>query len=156
MHTHYYCHHSYTDTHFSQSKNMLEHAEETYSDTSPSGSTSAAWSTSRGCVWRKWRVHRKAGSLVSPRSFWPGLVPRPTSHFSDTYVLLRRPCQHFPSPDIKTQLRPSKVYKSRDEREELSGPSELEKLCESGRRMSKHTSAGFVLTPQINAYPQKY
>jgi len=34
----------------------------TYSDTSPDDSTSAAWNTSRGCVWRRWIVHHRAES----------------------------------------------------------------------------------------------
>lgn len=77
---------------------------QTYSDTSLSGSTSAAWSTSRGCASRRWRVHHKAGSLVCLRSSWPKPAPRPTSRSSDTYVLLRWPCQHFPHPKPRTSV----------------------------------------------------
>ncbi len=40
----------------------------TYSGTSPDDSTSAAWNTSRGCVWRRWIVHRRAESPVALRN----------------------------------------------------------------------------------------
>lgn len=54
----------------------------TYSDTIPSGSTSGAWSTSHGCVLRRWTVRRTGESPVSPRSSGPTPVPRPTSRSS--------------------------------------------------------------------------
>lgn len=54
----------------------------TYSDTIPSDSTSGAWSTSHGCVLRRWTVRRTGESPVSPRSSGPTPVPRPTSRSS--------------------------------------------------------------------------